>query len=267
MTNPEITAIIVEDVVAYLNTVEKLITQYTPQVRVVGKCTTLAEASLLIKKYNPELLFLDIQFEEEGRTAFDLLNELDQKSNFRFQIIFITAHREKDYYAMAFEYGALQFLEKPIDAERLIAAVDRVMLNFLNRKDIDWMSQVKQLHRMWYQGLQGGRLVVEGTRFTEVVDMDSVVLLEASGRYTIIHLCDGKAILSSRNLGDYEKRLESAPGFLRIHHSRIINLNYVKRYSRKERIIELNAPIDKQVASKDRFRFFLKAMEGCSSES
>jgi two-component system, LytTR family, response regulator len=260
MTNPEITAIIVEDVVSYLHTIEKLINQHTPQVRVAGKCTTLAEASLLIRKHNPELLFLDIQFEEEGRTAFDLLNELDQKSNFRFQIIFITAHREKDYYAMAFEYGALQFLEKPIDAERLISAVDRVMLNRLNRKDLDWMSQVKQLHRLWHQGLPGGKVVIEGTRFTEVVDTDAIVLLEASGRYTIIHLCDGKTILSSRSLGEYESRLESAPGFFRIHHSRILNLNYVKRFSRKERIIELNAPIDKQIASKDRFKIFLKAM-------
>ena len=267
MTNPEITAIIVEDVVAYLNTVEKLINQYTPQVRVVGKCTTLAEASLLIKKHNPELLFLDIQFEEEGRTAFDLLNELDQKSNYRFQIIFITAHREKDYYAMAFEYGALQFLEKPIDADRLVAAVDRVMLSLVSRKDLDWMSQAKHLHRLWHHGLEGGRLVVEGTRYTEVVDMEAVVLLEASGRYTVIYLCDGRTILSSRNLGDYERRLESSPGFFRIHHSRILNLQYVKRYSRKERIIELNAPIDKQVASKDRFKIFLKVMEGGSPES
>lgn len=256
----DVTAIIVEDVETYLYTIEKLVLQTSPEVKIVAKSTTLAGARIMIDRYSPAILFLDIQFEEEGKTAFDLLNELGKDRHRQMQIIFITAHQEKDYYAKAFEFGAIHFLEKPIDPEKLEFALDRAVQNHKAQAGGSWDDQVRQMQAQWTT--QTGKIAIEGNKFTELIDIGSLVLLKASGRYTYFYLSDGKNIVSSRNLGEYEKRLEQNPRFFRIHHNKIINLQFVKRYSKKERIIELAAPVEIQQASKDRFKVFLRMMEG-----
>jgi two-component system, LytTR family, response regulator len=256
----DITAIIVEDVESYLYTIEKLVLQTSPELKIVGKSTTLNHAKMLIERFSPAILFLDIQFEEEGKTAFDMLNELGEECQRQMQIIFITAHQEKSYYAKAFDYGALHFLEKPIDTDKLKSAIERAVQNHKTRGSEDWVSQVNHLQAQL--GPLTGKIAVESSKFTELINIESLVLLEASGRYTTLYLSDGKTILSSRNLGEYEKKLENNPVFFRIHHNKIINMGYIKRFSRKERIIELSAPVENQQASKERFKLFVRFMEG-----
>ena len=81
------------------------------------------------------------------------------------------------------------------------------------------------------------------TRHTKVQDLDiiaiptlakvglehtkNILFFEAQGRYTIIHLVD-KQIVSSKNLGEYEKRLKGR-GFFRVHNSYLINLSKLKQ--------------------------------------
>jgi two-component system, LytTR family, response regulator len=257
----QIRALIVEDVEAYIQTIEKLVRDVAPEVLIVGKASSLATAQKMIRELAPDLLFLDIQFEEEGATAFDLLSQMQHKEELPFRIIFITAHLEASYYAEAFHYGALHFLEKPIDKSKLKEAIERAAGDKQPTGNQTWKEQLTLLQRHISAIRFPGKIIVEGTKFNEVIEIEDIILLEASGRYTEITLAEGKNIVACQNLGEFEKKLQNYPVFCRIHHNKIINLNFVKRFSKKERIIELDNPYGNHISSKERFREFLKMFE------
>ena len=303
----KIRAVIAEDVEAYLQTIELLVTEVAPEIDIVGKASSLAEAERLINEQKPNLLFLDIQFEEEGATVFDLLDRLAASGPLPFRIIFITAHLEPGYFARAFDFGALHFLAKPIDKVRLREAIDRIaafgispaMTDSPGLPDSpghsgsptsteqgtsadapesagspglgesatvpppasDWIRQLRELQQQVYTYHSPGKMVIEGLQFNEVVETGKIGVLEASGKYTHILMCDGKTYTASQNLGLFERKLIGCPQFVRIHHNKIINVNFVKRFSRKERNIEMLPPFGSHAASKERFRDFLQAIE------
>lgn len=63
------------------------------------------------------------------------------------------------------------------------------------------------------------------------VNISDILYCEAKGVYTNIYLSDGKKIIASKPLGDFESQLTSHK-FFRIHHSTLINLNYIKEFQR-----------------------------------
>ena len=257
----EIKAIIVEDVETYLDTIEKLIIKASPDVKVVGKSTTLSEAKKLILELKPDVVLLDIQFEPEGKTAFDMLHELDEESEINFRIIFITAHQEARYYAEAFHFNAVHFIEKPIDIKKLKEALQRIKKS---EEKVSWqpiISNLNDIHKKIKTNDSSNRIVVDGNMFSEVITLSEIVMLEASGRYSTLFLSNGRKIVSCKNLGEYEKLLGAFGNFVRIHKNRIINYYMVKRYSKKERLIELIEPYGKFYASKDRFKDFIEYSE------
>jgi two-component system LytT family response regulator len=278
----KIRAVIAEDVEAYLQTIELLVREVAPEITIVGKASSLTGAGRVIREAKPDLLFLDIQFEEEGATVFDLLDRFLSEGPLPFRIIFITAHLEPGYFARAFDFGALHFLAKPIDKVKLREAIDRVANTRSssahsfspgsvlspeisspqgNPPSSDLVSQLRELRQLVHAPHKTGKIVIEGLQFNEVVEIGKIGVLEASGRYTHILLNDGKTYTASQNLGEFEKKLAEYPQFVRIHHNKIINLNYVKRFSRKERLIELTSSFGSHTASKERFREFLQALE------
>jgi len=151
-------------------------------------------------------------------------------------------------------------VEKPIDKEKLSDALKRVSVNRITEEK-PLLLQFGELHKKMHSAKNEARIVVEGNMFSELIVIKEIAMIEASGRYSTLLLSNGRKIVSCKNLGEYEKMLESSESFVRIHKNRIINLTLVRRYSRKERLIELEDPLGKYFASKDRFRDFLDITE------
>ncbi|MEL7064967.1 MAG: response regulator, partial [Bacteroidota bacterium] len=82
-----------------------------PEVEVIGEASQAEEALAQIHLHKPDLLFLDIQM--PGKNGFELLEMLDEVP----LVIFTTAYDE--FALQAFEYNALDYLQKPIKDERL----------------------------------------------------------------------------------------------------------------------------------------------------
>lgn len=259
----EITAIIVEDIKEYHSVIEKFVSEVAPNVRIVGNAVSLNEAELLIKNLSPMLLFLDIQFEAEGKTAFDLLNKFSKSDGYNFQIIITSAHNEPRYYEEAFNFGAIHFLTKPIDKIKLKEAIERVQKNSSGFQIKQWIDYVQKTYDQLQTTKAPDKIVIEGMYYTEVIPTKDIVYLEASGRYTYVYIISAgnQPICSTNNLGEYEKKLQDHPDFFRIHRNTIINKNYILRFSKKDHSIVLPAPFDKLYASKERFREFLKYIE------
>jgi len=172
----------------------------------ISECDGGRRAIEEIRSSKPDLVFLDIQMPECD--GFDVLEMLG--TALPPAIIFVTAY---DAYALrAFDVGALDYLLKPLDAERFRRALDRAK------------SRILQEHRPGSG--QPGCFVVKSLgciRFLSVTDIDWI---EAADYYAQLHLAN-EAHLLRRSLSDLERELEPAQ-FCRIHRSIIVNLARVR---------------------------------------
>jgi len=112
-------AIIVDDVYKAIILLKGMLEEHCPDVHVVATAENVQTALTLIERYKPQLIFLDIEM--AGRSGFDLLAEIKQQE---FQVVLITAHA--DYALKAFRFSVTDYLLKPVDAEELKQAVEKV---------------------------------------------------------------------------------------------------------------------------------------------
>ena len=115
-----IKAIIVDDEQHCINRISTLLKGYESEVYLAATAHTVQDGLLAIRKFNPDLVFLDVEIAD--KTGFDLLREIDSPS---FEVIFTTAHDK--YAVMAFKFCAIDFLLKPVDESDFQAAISKVI--------------------------------------------------------------------------------------------------------------------------------------------
>ncbi len=211
-----ITAIIIDDEELARGIIKEYLFDF-PEIKVVAECRDAHEALEAIAKYNPDLLFLDIQMPEI--TGFELLEMLDDLP----KIIFSTAF---DQYAIkAFEVSAVDYLLKPYDFERFELAVKRAKKNIESEtktnetitKLLESINKPKDyLDRILIK--QSGRIVIIST--------GEIYLIKAMDDYAEIHT-KKESFLIQQSLNHLESRLDPDK-FLRVHRSYITNINAIK---------------------------------------
>ena len=177
-----------------------------PEIEIVGEASSAAEASKLCEKLRADLLFLDIQMPRA--TGFDLLPKLSPVP----RIIFVTAHEE--FAVRAFEVNAIDYLLKPVFADRLAAALNHV----LSGPGAEPGSE---------EPLQADDAVfLEDHRTVRMVPVRQIVCIKAEGNYSTVALSDGKEFLIYRNLNQWEQRLPQSI-FVRLDRSLIVNISHL----------------------------------------
>ncbi|HEY1151174.1 MAG TPA: response regulator, partial [Pseudoduganella sp.] len=112
------TAIIADDERLMRDQLRMRLNQVWPELDIVGEAKNGDEAIELVDELNPDFTFLDIRM--PGKTGMEAAAEIGNKS----QVVFVTAY---DAYAVeAFERGAVDYVLKPPEPERLKITVDRL---------------------------------------------------------------------------------------------------------------------------------------------
>jgi two-component system, LytTR family, response regulator len=208
-----------------------------PDVNLVGEATNVTDGYELIKREKPELAILDVEL--TPYTSFDLLNRLYKESVIDFEIIFLTAFLNYEYPKRAIQYSALAFEDKPIDEEKLLAAIRKAKecIDNKNREAIpppQYQAQIQLL----LQNLQNNterksrRIAIHRPKnLIEFVLVDDIIYCKAEGEITHIYLKTQKEPLKAiRHLGFYAKPLEIDFDFTKIRNNILLNLDYVKSY-------------------------------------
>src|SRR6476646_1474071 len=116
-----IKAILIDDEVHCLDTLNILITDFCPEVQVMEQCRSAKQGLDAVAKHQPAIIFLDIEMPVMNGFEF-----LEQLKEIPFSVIFTTSY---DQYAIkAIRFSAVDYLLKPIDPKELIAAVHKVQL-------------------------------------------------------------------------------------------------------------------------------------------
>lgn len=233
-------AILIDDELYCTEVLSSLLNKHCPEVEVIAEYNDSRKALEQLRKSPPDVVFIDIEMPHLN--GIDLLQ---QCRPLQFQVIFTTAYNQ--YALQAIKLSALDYLLKPIDTEELIAAVKKAREKTAKP---DW-RQFEVMETFNKAPEQAPKTIAlstsEGLTFVEVAD---IVHCQSEGSYTKIFFVHNETIMLSKPLKDVSEILVPC-GFLRVHHSYLINLNHIKKYIRGEggEIITRNGhsvPVSKQ---------------------
>lgn len=201
----------------------EMLTMLPNDIDTVVTATGIQEGLVLLQQEQPDLVFLDVEMDDG--TGFDLLRQLPK---INFELIFITAHNK--YAIDAFKFSAIHFLLKPIDFDELQEAVERAKQS-MNKSRIS--EQLNVLHERLSKGNGERKIVLKDAKSLYFLRVAEILRCEASGSYTCFYLSDGQQIVVSKTLKEYEALLAD-DGFVRTHHSHLVNINNVKRLDKAD---------------------------------
>jgi len=197
------------------------------EVELVGSAYSVEDGVKLVRTYQPDLVFLDIEMPDG--TGFDLLRRFEE---YNFKVIFITGHNK---YAMtAIKFGAIDYLLKPINEKELAIAVKEAQKQHKLSMSQDQLAILWETLERFNQKKLPSRLAiatVEGIHYKQVKD---VIRLEAQQSYTEFSFVNDKKIVASSNIGEFIEQFENYTDFMKVHRSYLVNLNFVKTYVKTE---------------------------------
>ncbi len=219
-----IQALIVDNEYNARNNLKALLQAFCQEVKVIGEADGVQTGIESINQYQPQLLFLDVQMNDG--TGMDLLNQLTKRS---FEVIFTTAY---DQFALqAIKLSALDYLLKPIDPMELQESVAKAHKRLHEKAQLDPDLQWEALQHNYQTAHHQQKLVLKDAENLYLVNIQEIVRCEATGSYTNFFLQDGKKIVVSNNLREYEKKLKLY-GFYRSHHSHLFNFHHIDHYEK-----------------------------------
>jgi two-component system LytT family response regulator/two-component system response regulator LytT len=195
-------------------------------VEVVGQAGNGLDAIKVIEQHNPDLVMLDIQM--PGLTGFEVARRLID-TGLDSQLVFITAF---DRHAIqAFEINAVDYLLKPIEAERLGTAVDRVRKRIQTdrppRRPQPAGDLEKLLQLLADRQDRREQLAVKVAERFLLIHADDVVHASVEDDVITVVTNSLSGTSNYRTLDELQARLDPAV-FWRVHRSHLVNINKVK---------------------------------------
>ena len=215
--------IIIDDEAHQRLTIEKMVRNFCPTLKVVAKAGSVQSGLKAIIQHKPDLVLLDIELADG--TGFNIL---DQLHPIDFKVIFITAF---DQYAIkAFRFSALDYLLKPVDPDELCRAATKAGEIIQHNFNL----QINNLRRfIGTVDKNQQKIIIKTHDNIHLVPVQDILYCESDSNYTRFHLTGGKQIMVSTTLKDYEDILAES-NFFRVHKSFLVNLKYVSRFEKAE---------------------------------
>jgi two-component system LytT family response regulator len=203
-----------------------MLNELTPEIQVLSEAQNGNEGLLLIEKFQPDVVFLDVEM--PGGSGIQLAGEL-LKRKLECGIVFTTAYNR--YAINAFRLSAIDYLLKPIDEKQLLEAVEKIK----NKKDLNGAQTRLAALTENLKPTTNNVLSIPTQNGYEYISLKDIEYLDADGSYSHINLIDGSKKLVSKNLKHLEQLLEAFPNFVRVHRSSIINMDNMISYSKAGR--------------------------------
>ena len=237
--------ILVDDELPSLQNLEHKIIEFCPDLSIIGTSQKPEDAIEMIESLKPDVVFLDIEMPRMN--GFKMLEDIKEKT---FEVVFTTAY---NHYAIdAVRISAFDYLVKPISVNDLQSTVGRLFKSRQNKtpEKLDVLRQNLSSYRS-----QHDKISIATSEGVEFIEIKQILRIESSSNYSKIFFMDGKNILVTKLLKDFEEILHPYR-FYRIHNSHLINLNYIKKYIRGDGgqvVMENNEVVDVSRRKKEEF--------------
>ncbi len=233
MTSP--TALIADDEPLLREHLRAHLARLWPELNVVAQARNGREAVELFDLHAPQVVFLDVHM--PGLNGIEAARSVARRA----QIVFVTAYEQ--YAVQAFEQGALDYLVKPFDSQRLADSVQRLKARLAQPPATEvpaaggtldalldsLAAELKRRggapaggHLQWIKASVGASV--------RLIPVDQVVYLRADEKYTLV-VWDGGEALIRKSIRDLADELDPER-FVQIHRSVIVNLHQVAQVHR-----------------------------------
>ncbi|HEY8026790.1 MAG TPA: LytTR family DNA-binding domain-containing protein [Burkholderiaceae bacterium] len=218
------TAIIADDERLMRDQLKLRLNQVWPELEIVDEAKNGDEAIAMVEQHKPDLVFLDIRM--PGKTGLEAAQAIGAQCH----IVFITAY---DQYAVeAFERGAVDYVLKPAEAERLQLTVERLKTRLANPPG-DMSSMLTQLAKQmglaakpnylqWIQASIGQEL--------RLIAVEEILFFQSDEKYTRVQTARFEALIR-KPVRDLAEELDPEL-FWQIHRSTLVNVNAIEGVTR-----------------------------------
>jgi two-component system, LytTR family, response regulator len=217
MSNKKLKVFLVDDEPLALKRLSRLLDE-TGKVEIIGNTTEPLIALQIIPNITLDAIFLDIQMPE--LTGFELLQKLENYP----PVIFTTAFDE--FALKAFEVYSVDYLLKPIEAERLEKALEKLEKLIAEKSDESTANLQKLLENLAPKPMLE-RLPSRIGGKVQIIDVKEITHFYAEDKMTFAGNLEGKNFPLDSSLNELEKRLDGSK-FLRVHRNSIVNVNFIE---------------------------------------
>jgi DNA-binding LytR/AlgR family response regulator len=247
MTTPTrpLRALVADDERLLREQLKSRLAQAWPDLEIVGEARDGQEAIEKAEALAPDVAFLDIRM--PGLTGLEAAREIVALPNWAGEVVFVTAYDE--YAVAAFEQGALDYLLKPVEVERLAqtaervksrlqarpsqepkgtpggeAALDTLLEKLMNAQQAVVRGNATEPPMRWIQCAVGST--------TKLIDVKDVLFFRSDEKYTRVQTRDQEALIRTP-IRELMPRLDSQQ-FWQIHRSTIVNLAAIAAVTRDD---------------------------------
>ena len=223
------TALIVDDEAHMRDQLRARLRDVWPELTIAGEAANGIDAVSMAKEFKPDIVFLDIRM--PGKSGLEAARALYRDCH----IVFVTAY---DQYALdAFEQGAMDYLLKPVVAERLQLTCERLRARLPGAPQ-NIGDQLQQLARLlekgeskkpdylrWIQAQVGSSLRMISTR--------EILFFQSDEKYTLVQTAHAEMLIR-KTLKELADELDPDE-FWRIHRPTLVRVDAIAEVSRDER--------------------------------
>ena len=222
--------VVAEDEALLRDSLLQMLAEVWPELDVVAACDDGGAALEAIAEHQPDVVFLDIRM--PGLSGLEVAAAMTEASP-RSQIVFVTAYNQ--YAIDAFEKGAVDYLLKPIEKDRLAATVQRLQARAASgRPDAAALAALVNQLSAGLPKVAGATPLVWITASsgseTKLIMVDDIAYFQSDNKYTIVMTAAGEAILRKpiRELLD----VLDPNIFKQIHRATIVNIKHIASIAR-----------------------------------
>lgn len=220
-------AIIIDDEYKAGALLHSLLEELCPTIQVTAVYQDPRSALSELSTTAPDIVFLDIEMPHMN--GFEFVRSC---RNVNFEIIFVTGYDE--YAIDAFKISATDYLLKPISSDNLIEAVHKAERHIQDKITNDRYQIL--FDNMQEKSSINRKIGIPSINGIDFVRVDDIVVCEGDQKYTNVILESGLKIMSSYNIGEFNRILESS-GFFLSHRSHLINMTKIKQYQKDGTIV------------------------------
>jgi two-component system response regulator LytT len=214
-----IATVVVDDEQPACDELVYLLKQF-PDLEVVGTGRNGVEAVNLIEQLEPDLVFLDVQM--PGLDGLGVIQKLQAKDIPLPHFILATAY---DQYALdAFKWGAMDYLLKPVEKERLDVTIERARRAIAEKAPVGIPeAPTPQAGR----GLQRTKLLVRSQGRNFIVDAQDLIYATIDDGVITVVATNVEGESNYRTIEELQSNLDPE-SFWRVHRSFLVNINRIK---------------------------------------
>ncbi|SHH23491.1 LytTR family DNA-binding domain-containing protein [Massilia sp. CF038] len=229
MADKPITALIADDEAPMRDQLRARLKEAWPELQIVAEAANGVDAVAQAKAHQPDIVFLDIRM--PGQSGIEAARHLYSTC----RIVFVTAY---DQYALdAFEQGAIDYLLKPVSAERLRLTCERLRQRMRSAPQ-NIGDQLQQLARLLEQG---GEKKPDYLRWIQaqvgnslrMISTKEVLFFRSDEKYTVVQTAQAEMLIR-KTLKELADELDPKE-FWRIHRSTLVRVDAIAEVTRDER--------------------------------